>query len=114
MFAQVKLKETHAQGRTQSGQSFLPLQNRTKFVLEVRSKPASGLLPKDRIIKRPESLRRLGKKETHAQGRTQNEQSFLALQNRSRFVLEVRSKPASGFQALDREIKGPECVHRLG
>ena len=53
-------------------------------------------------------------KETHAQGRTQNGQTFLALQNRSKFVLEVRSKPASGLQALDREIKRPESLHRLG
>ena len=53
-------------------------------------------------------------KETHAQGRTQNGQSLLALQNRSKFVLEVRSKRASGLQALDREIKGPESLRRLG
>ena len=106
-FGHFRSDQPNAQGEAQSSQSSLALWNRPKLVLQTLRKLAIRLRALHRKIIVPETFRHFTSDQAHAQGETQSSQSFLALWNRPKLVLQTLWKLAIHFQALDRKLNVP-------
>ena len=106
-FGHFRSDKAHAQGETQSSKSFLALWNRPKLVLQTLGKLAIRLQALDRKLNVPRTFGHFRSDQAHAQGETQSSQSFLALWNRPKLVLQTLGKLAIRLQALDRKLNLP-------
>ena len=99
--------QAHAQGEAQSSNGFLALWNRPKLVLQTLSKLAIRLQALDRKLNVPGTFGHLRPDQAHAHGEAQSSESFLALWNRPKLVLQTLGKLAIRLQALDRKLNVP-------
>ena len=106
-FGHFRSDQAHAQGEAQSSKSFLALWNRPKLVLQTLGKLAIRLQALDRKLNVPGTFGYFSSAQAHAQGDAQGSQSFLALWNRPKLVLQTLSKLAIRLQALDRKLNVP-------
>ena len=100
----------HAQREAQSSKSFLPLWNRSKFVLQTLGKLAIRFLALNRKLNVPGTFGHFRSDQAHAQGEAQSSKSFLALWSRIKLVLQTLGKLAIRLQALDRKLNVPGPV----
>ena len=91
----------------QSAESFLPLWNRPKLVLQTLSKLAIRLQALDRKLNVPRTFGHFKSEQAHAQREAQSAKSFLPLWNRPKLVLQTLGKLAICLQALDRKLNVP-------
>ena len=103
-FEHFRSDQAHPHGEAQSSESFLPLWNRPKLVLETFGKLAIRLQALDRKLNVPGTFRHLRSDKAHALGEAQSSKSFLALWNRPKLVLQTLGKLAICLQALDRKL----------
>ena len=106
-FGQFRSDQAHAQGEAQSSKSFLALWNRPKLVLQNLGKLAIRLQALDPKLNVPGTFGHFRSDQAHAQGEAQSCESFLALWNRPKLVLQTLGKLAIRLQALDRKLKVP-------
>ena len=99
--------QAHAQVEAQSAKSSLAFSNRLKLVLQILGKLAIRLQALDRKLKVCGTFGQFRSDQAHAQGEAQRVNSFLALWNRSKLVLQTLGKLAIRLQALDRKLKVP-------
>ena len=78
-----------------------------KLVLQTLGKMAIRLQALDRIVNMPGTFGRFRSDQALAQGEAQSSNSFLALCNRPKLVLQTLGKLAIRLQALDRKVNGP-------
>ena len=104
---QFRSHPAHAQEEAQSAKSFLAVWNRPKIVLQTLGKPASRLQSLDRDLKVPRTFTHFRSDPAHAQEEALSAESFLAVWNRPKIVLQTLGKPASRLQSLDRDLKVP-------
>ena len=111
-FGHFRSDQAHAQGVAQSAKSFLEIWNRPKLVLQTLEKLAIRFQALDRKLNVPRTFGHFRSDQAHAQGEAQGEtqsaESFLALWNRPKLVLQTLGKLAIRLQALDRKLN----VHR--
>ena len=106
-FGHLRSDQAYAQGEAQSAKSFLALWNRPKLVLQALSKLAIRLQALDRKLNVPRTFGNFRSDQTHAQGEAQYAQSFLALWNRPKLVLQTLGKLAIRLRPLDRKLNVP-------
>ena len=106
-FGHLRSDQAHAQGDAQSSKSFLALWNRPKLVLQTLGKLAIRLQALDRKLNVPGTFRHFRSDQAHPQGDAQSSNSFLALWNRPKLVLQTLGKLAIRLQALDRKLNVP-------
>ena len=99
--------QAHAQGETQSSQSFLALWNRPKLVLQTLWKLAIHFQALDRKLNVPGTFGQFRSDLAHAQGEAESSRNFLALWNQPNLVLQTLGKLAIRLQALDRKLNVP-------
>ena len=112
-FGHFRSDQAHAQGEVQSSKSFLGLLNRPKLVLQTLSKLATRFHLLDCKLNVPRTFGHLRSDQAHAQGETQSSESFLALRNRPKLVLQTLGKLAISWQALDRNVNVPETFRHF-
>ena len=105
-FAHLTSEVAHAQAEAQSSKSFLAVWNGLKIVLQTLGKPASRLKRLDREPKGLGTFSHLRSEAAHAQAKAQSSNSFLAVWNGLKIVLQTLGKPANRLKRLDREPKG--------
>ena len=106
-FRHFRSNQAHAQREAQSSKSFLALWNRPKLVLQILGKLAIRLQALDHKLNVPGTFGNLRSAQAHAQGEAHSSQSFLALWNRPKLVLQTLGKLAIRLQALDRKLNVP-------
>ena len=106
-FTHFRSDPAHAQEEVQSAKSCLAVCNWPKIVLQTMGKSVSRLQSLDRELKVPRPFTHFRSDPAHAQEEAQSAQSFLAVWNRPKIVLQTLGKPASRLQSLDRELKVP-------
>ena len=106
-FGNFRSDQAHAHGEAQSSKSFLALWNRPKLVLQTLGKLAIRLHALDRKLNVPGTFGHCRSDQAHAQGEAQSSESFLALCNRTKLVLQTLGKLAIPLQALDRKLNVP-------
>ena len=106
-FGNFRSDQAHAHGEAQSSKSFLALWNRTKLVLQTLGKLAIRLHALDRKLNVPGTFGDCRSDQAHAQGEAQSSESFLALWNRTKLVLQTLGKLAIPLQAVDRKLNVP-------
>ena len=106
-FGHFRSDQAHAHWETQSSKSFLALWNRPKLVLQTLGKLAIRLQALDCKLNVPGTFGHFRSDQAHAQGDVQSSQSFLALWNRPKLVLQTLGKLAIRLQALDRKLNVP-------
>ena len=106
-FGQFKSDQAHAQGEAQSSKSFLAIWNRSKLVLQTLGKLAIRLQALDRKLNVPGTFDNFRSDQAHAQGQGQSFESFLALCNRPKLVLQTMGRLTIRLQALDRNLNVP-------
>ena len=106
-FGHLRSDQAHAQGDALSSKSFLALWNRPKLVLQTLGKLAIRLQALDRKLNVPGTFRHFRSDQAHPQGDAQSSNSFLALWNRPKLVLQTLGKLAIRLQALDRKLNVP-------
>ena len=104
----------HSQGEAQSSKSFLALRNRPQLVLQTLGKLAIRLQALDRKLNVPGTLSHFRSDQAYAQGEAQSSQSFLALWNRPKLVLQTLGKLGIPLQALDRKLNVPRTLGSVG
>ena len=103
-FGHVSSDQAHAQGEAQSSKSFLALWDRPKLVLQALGKLAIRLQALDRQVNVPGTFGHFRSDQAHAQGEALSSQSFLALWNRPKLVLQTLGRLAIRLEALDRKL----------
>ena len=106
-FGNFRSDQAHAHGEAQSPKSFLALWNRTKLVLQTLGKLAIRLHALDRKLNVPGTFGHCRSDQAHAQGEAQSSESFLALWNRPKLVLQTLGNLAIRLQALDPKLNVP-------
>ena len=106
-FAHFSSDQAHAQGESQSSNSFLARWNRPKLVLQTLGKLAIRLQALDRKVNLPGTFGHFTSDQAHSQGVAQSSKSFLALWDRPKLVLQTLGKLAIRLQALDRKVNVP-------
>ena len=81
--------------------------NRHKLVLQTLGKLAIRLEALDRKVNVPGTFGHFRSDQAHAQGEAQSSESFVALWNRPKIVLQTLGKLAIRVQALDRKLNVP-------
>ena len=99
--------QAHAQGEAESSKSFLALWNRPKLALQTLGKLAIRLHALDRKLNVPGTFGHCRSDQAHAQGEAQSSESFLALCNRTKLVLQTLGKLAIPLQAVDSKLNVP-------
>ena len=106
-FGHFRSDQAHAYGEAQSSKSFLALWNRPKLVLQTLGKLAVRLQALDRKLNVPGTFGHFRSDQAHAQGEAESSESFLALWNRPKLVLQTLGKLAIRVQALDPKLNVP-------
>ena len=106
-------EQVHAQGATQSSKSFLALWNWPTQVLQTLGKLAISLQALDRKLNVPGTFGHFRSYQAHAQGEAQSSESFLALWNRPKRVLQSVDQLAIRLQLLDRKLNVPGTFGHL-
>ena len=106
-FGNFRSDQAHAHGEAQSSKSFPALWNRTKLVLQTLGKLAIRLHALDRKLTVPGTFGHCKSDQAHAQGEAQSSESFLALWNRTKLVLQTLGNLAIPLQAVDRKLIVP-------
>ena len=99
--------KAHAQGEAQKSKSFLALWNRSILVVHPLGRLAIRLQALDRKLNVPGTVGHFRSDQAHAQGEAQSSQSFLALWNWPKLVLQTLGKVTIRLQALDRKLNVP-------
>ena len=81
--------------------------NRPNLVLQTLGMLAIRLQALDRKLNVPGTFGHFRSDQAHAQGEAHSSQSFLALSNRPKLVLQSLGKLAIRLQALDRKLNVP-------
>ena len=97
----------HAQTEAQSPKSFLAVWNERKLVLQPLDRPASRLKTLDRELKVTRTSAYFRSEAAHAQAEGQSAESFLAVWNRPKLVLQTLSSSGSRLKTLGCELKVP-------
>ena len=103
-FGHFRCDQAHAQGEAQSAKSFLALWNRPKLVLQTLGKLAIRFQALDRKLNVPRTVGHFRAGQAHAQREAHSSESFFALWNRAKLVLQTLGKLAIRLQALDRKL----------
>ena len=106
-FRHFRSNQAHAQGEAQSSETFLPLWNRPKLVLQTLSKLTIRLQALDRKLNVPRTFGHFRSGQAYAQGEAQSSKSFPALSNRPKLFLQRLGKLPIRLQALDRKLNVP-------
>ena len=106
-FGPFRSDQAHAQREAQSAKSFLSLWNRPKLFLQTLGKLAIRLQALHRKLNVPRTFGHFRSNQAHAQGEAKSAESFLALRNRPKLVLQTLGKLAIRLQALDRKLNVP-------
>ena len=106
-FGHFRSDQAHAQGKAQSSKSFLALWNRPKLVLQTLGRLAIRLQALDRKVNVPGTFALFRSDQAHVQGEAQSSNSFLALCNRPKLVLQTLGKLTIRLQALHRKVNVP-------
>ena len=109
-FGHFRSDQAHAQGEGRSSKSFLARWNWPKLVLQPLGKLAIRFQALDRKLNVPGTFGHFRSNQAHAQGEAQSSESFLALWNRPKLVLETLGELAIRFQALDRKVNLPGTI----
>ena len=112
-FGHFRSDQAHAQGEAQSSKAFLALWNLPKLVRQTLAKLAIRLQALDRKLNVPRTFGHYRSDQAHAQGEAQSSESFLALWNRPKLVLQTLGKIAIRLQALDRKVNMPGTFGHL-
>ena len=112
-FGHFRSEQAHAQGEAHTSKSFLALWNRPKLVLQTLGKLAIRLQALDRKLNVPGTFGHFRSDQAHAQGEAYTSNSFLALWNRPKLVLQTLGKLAIRLQALDRKLNVPGIFEHL-
>ena len=99
--------QAHAQGEAHSAKKFLALWDRPKLVLQTLGKLTIRLQTLDRKLNVPRTFGLFRSDQAHAQEKAQSAQSFLALWNRHKLILQTLGRLAIRYQALDRKLNVP-------
>ena len=106
-FGHFRSDQAHAQGEAQSSKSFLALWNRPKVVFQSLAKLAIRLQPLDRKQNVPGTFGQFRSDQAHAQREAHTSNSFLALWNRPKLVLQTLGNLAIHLQTKDRKLNLP-------
>ena len=106
-FGHFRSDQAHAQGESQSPESYLALWKWPKLVLQTLGKLAIRLQALDRKLNVPRTFGHLRSDQADAQGEAQSAESYLALWNQPKLVLQTLGKLAICLQALDRKLNVP-------
>ena len=98
-FGHFRSDQSRTQAQAQSTKRFLAICNRPKLVLQTLGKLAIRLQALYRKLNVPRTFRHFRSDEEQAQAQAQSAQSFLALWNRPKLVLQILGKPGSRLQA---------------
>ena len=106
-FGHFRSDQAHAQVEAQSSKSFLALWNRPKLILLSLGKLAIRLEALDRKVNVPGTFGHFRSNWAHAQGEAQSSESFLALWNRPKLILQTLGRLSIRLEALDRKLNVP-------
>ena len=112
-FGHLRPDQAHAQGETQSSESFLARWNRPKLVLHTLGKLAIRFKALARKVRVLQTFRHFNSDEAHAHGEAQSSKSFLTLWNRPKLVLHTLGKLAIHLRASDRKLNVPRTFGHL-